>query len=430
MSKKKILIAIPTARNIEAETFKSIYDQIVPEGYQTTFQYFYGYNVDQVRNLIADWVDKGYDYLWAVDSDMSFSADTLARLLSHNKDVVTAIYRQRKTEQILEVYEHTARGGVAHMPYHKLQGRGLVEIAACGFGCVLVRAEVIRSIGYPQFKYYSALDHAHTVSEDIDFCNKAKNKGFSIWADTNILCRHIGNTYFDIVSEKTPVINNPTLDISQRLRELGSQRLIPQQHVDYIKQLPFTPKVIYDIGACVLHWTNEAKRIWPESEYVVFEAMPECEFLYKERNLKYHIGVLSDTTGKTVEFYQNTYHPGGNSYYRENVEVNPEAEQYFNETHKRSYNTVTLDAVVNLKKLPKPNLIKMDVQGAELDVLKGAQETLKECNHVILELQSVEYNKGAPLKDAVIEYMTSMGFENMGMFSTNGPDGDYYFIRN
>jgi FkbM family methyltransferase len=193
--------------------------------------------------------------------------------------------------------------------------------------------------------------------------------------------------------------------------------------------LPITPKVIYDIGACVLHWTNEAKRIWPDAEYVVFEAMPECEFLYKENKLQYHIGVLSDTTGKTVEFYQNTYHPGGNSYYRENVEVNPEAEQYFNETHKRSYTTVTLDAVVNLKKMPKPDLIKMDVQGAELDALKGAQETLKECGHVILELQSVEYNKGAPLKDVVIEYMNSIGFENMGMFSTNGPDGDYYFRK-
>jgi FkbM family methyltransferase len=157
--------------------------------------------------------------------------------------------------------------------------------------------------------------------------------------------------------------------------------------------------------------------------------MPECEFLYKENKLHYHIGVLSDTTGKTVEFYQNTYHPGGNSYYRENVEINPGAEQYFNETHKRSYNTVTLDAVVNLKKMPKPDLIKMDVQGAELDVLKGAQETLSECNHVILELQNVEYNKGAPLKDTVIEYMNSIGFENIGMFSTNGPDGDYYFRK-
>jgi FkbM family methyltransferase len=162
---------------------------------------------------------------------------------------------------------------------------------------------------------------------------------------------------------------------------------------------------------------------------VVFEAMPETEFLYKEQQLKYHIGVLSNETGKPVEFYQNTYHPGGNSYYRENPEVNPEALNYFNDSHRRVYTTVTLDAVVNLKQLPKPDLIKMDVQGAELDVLKGAVETLRNCDHVILELQTVEYNKGAPLSQSVIEYMQDLGFTVQGPFSLNGPDGDYYFSR-
>jgi len=40
---KRILIAIPTNRNIEAQTFKSIYDLIIPDGYQVEFQYFLTY---------------------------------------------------------------------------------------------------------------------------------------------------------------------------------------------------------------------------------------------------------------------------------------------------------------------------------------------------------------------------------------------------
>ena len=75
------------------------------------------------------------------------------------------------------------------------------------------------------------------------------------------------------------------------------------------------------------------------------------------------------------------------------------------------------------------DVIKLDVQGAELDVLKGAVETLADVKHVILELQVVEYNKGAPLKDEVIAYMDEQGFDCQGIFSNNGPDGDYHFVR-
>ena len=195
----RILIAIPTARNIEASTFKAIYDLEKPDNAIVTFQYFYGYNVDQVRNLIADWVVKGYDYLFSVDSDISFPPDTLKRLLNHDVDVVSGLYIQRKPgEHTLEIYETTATGGTANIPYDRLRGRGLVEIAGCGFGCVLVKAEVMQTIGYPQFKYHSAIDHRDTVSEDTDFCTKARANGFHIWADTEILCDHTGSSTYKV----------------------------------------------------------------------------------------------------------------------------------------------------------------------------------------------------------------------------------------
>ena len=70
----------------------------------------------------------------------------------------------------------------------------------------------------------------------------------------------------------------------------------------------------------------------------------------------------------------------------------------------------------------------MDVQGAELDVLKGSKNALKHCKDLILELQVVEYNKGAPLKDEVITYVEQLGFKLIsGPFCDNGPDGDYHF---
>jgi len=433
--KKRILIAIPTARNIEPETFKSIYDLKIPDGYDVNFQYFFGYNIDQIRNLIADWVVKGYDYLFSVDSDISFDSDTLEKLLNHNVDVVSGLYIQRKPGQhVLEVYEHNGYGGVSNIPYGKIKDRGLVEIASCGFGCVLVKAQVVKSIGYPQFEYHSAIDHTNTVSEDVDFCRKALEKGFRIWADTTIQCRHTGSFTFNI-DNTIPALDDSKKkdnDFSDRLRELGNQRLLPKATVDYLTLLRdnnVSPKVIYDIGACVLHWTNEAEKIWPNAEYVMFEAMKETEFLYKERGFKYNVGPLSDVSGKLIDFYQNTYHPGGNSYYIENPLVNPEAPEYFNESHKRQLVTVALDDVVKDRGFPLPDFIKMDVQGAELDILKGATETLKSVTHVILELQCVEYNTGAPQRDEVIAYMSDLGFELICQFTNAGPDGDYHFMR-
>jgi hypothetical protein len=196
--KKRILIAIPTAKNIEVDTFKSIYDLEIPEGYTADFQYFFGYNIDQIRNLIAHWACN-YDYLFSVDSDIAFESDTLKKLLAHDQDMVSGLYIQRKFgHHILELYEHNGHGGVVNIPYDKIKNKGLIEIAGCGFGCVLVKAQVFRDIGYPQFEYHSALDHANTVSEDNDFCRKARDRGFKIYADTSIQCRHIGSYTFTV----------------------------------------------------------------------------------------------------------------------------------------------------------------------------------------------------------------------------------------
>lgn len=201
MREKKVLIAIPTTKNIEAATYKAIYDQILPDNIKAEFQYFYGYNVDQVRNLIANWIVKGdYDYLFSVDYDISFPDDTLARLIAQDKDVVSGIYRQRFHEhQTLEIFEANDRGGFTHMPYEKLKGRTQpVEIGACGFGCVLVKKKVMVDIGYPQFVYHHALDHKDTFSEDLDFCRKARAKGFTIWADPTIICDHTGSYVYRV----------------------------------------------------------------------------------------------------------------------------------------------------------------------------------------------------------------------------------------
>lgn len=422
---KKILIAIPTARYIEADTFKSIYDLEIPEGHETTFQTFYGYRIDQVRNLISDWVVRGFDYLFAVDHDVTFAPDTLKKMLSHNVDVVSGIYRQRIPEQKIEIYDLNQQ----RMRMEDLAGKPLVQIGGCGFGCALVKKEVMIKVGYPQFEYYPALDHNYTISEDNDFCKKVTNAGFSIWCDPTILCGHIGATTMHVEVNFDPVL--------QRLRNLHDQPLLPQDHVNYLwkmKKDSIEPKVIYDIGACVLHWTNRAKEVWPHAKIIPIEAMDKVAELYYEKGFDQYVsGCLLSDCEEEVEFYENLEHPGGNSLYKENNQLSPLADQLFPDDKKVKRKTDTLDSIVETMGLPKPDLIKMDIQGAELKALKGATKTLESCNHLILELQHLDYNFGAPKAQEVVDYLKTIGFEMVGdgMFcgSELGVDGDYHFIR-
>jgi len=198
--KKRILIAIPSNKLIEAQTFKSIYDLIVPEGYETEFQYFWGYQVEQVRNLIAHWtVQNGFDYLFAVDSDISFPKDTLVKLLSHDKDIVSGVYIQRiPGTHTIEIMRSNEFGGVTHVDWDTIKGQGLVPIDGCGFGCALIKADVFRGISYPQFVYKSAIDHKDTISEDVYFCMRARENGFSLWCDTSVICEHTGSYTFKV----------------------------------------------------------------------------------------------------------------------------------------------------------------------------------------------------------------------------------------
>lgn len=412
--KKKILIAIPSKNDICAETFKSIYDLEVPEGYETEFQYFYGYQVDQVRNLIADWA-MNYDYLFAVDHDMTFPPDTLKKLLSHDKDIVSGLYRQRLPTQTIEIFDFNYR----HIPIEQLVNRGLIEVGGCGFGCVLVKSEVFMKMQYPHFLYQSALDHRDTKSEDTYFCKKARGLGFTVWADTSIMCGHIGQTTWAI--ELPPVIHIENL-IEARLRDLASRDDQPRDHVDYLKNMKVKPKVVYDIGACVMHWTKEARKIWPEAEIVMFDAMDHAQFLYKESGLPYWCGCpLSDVT-KEVEFYENAMDPAGNSYYKENT-------PFFTDQHKVKKVARPLDELIVEMEIPLPDLVKIDVQGAELDVLRGATKTLEKCKDIIIEMQHEEYNLGAPKVAEVTEYLNSIGFKLVDRMHAGGVDGDYHFTR-
>ena len=215
------------------------------------------------------------------------------------------------------------------------------------------------------------------------------------------------------------------------IRGLSQERTLPEDHILYLRRLKqegFEPKVVYDIGACVLHWTTEAKKVWPDAQYVLFDAFEPAQFLYDESGCAYHIGVLSDRDGREVGFYQNDWMPTGSSYYREIG--SPDHAVLFPRGSARPRITRSLDSVVTERGLPSPDFVKMDVQGSELDIVMGGLQTLASADRMILELQHSDYNEGAPKRDQVIRALQPLGWRcSAPLFSCNGPDGDYGFER-
>lgn len=419
---KKILVAIPTAKYIEVETFKSIWDMDVPDDYEVDFQFFYGYEIGGVRNCATAWaLNNGFDFLFFVDSDIVLPKNTLTNLLSADKDIISGVYIQRKSDmQVPEIYMWTEGNGSTNIPLPLLLNNGIVEVVGVGMGCCLINVNVLKEWPQPHFVYTCNKFPGDKggMSEDVFFCRKARELGFKVWCDTSLKCDHKGSTFFDV--------DPPAL---KRYRELAAQPLLPQEHVNYMKSLNLEPKVVYDIGSSVLHWSSRMRSLWPNAKFILFDALENVGSLYEENGFDdYYLGVLGAQVGEQIDFKMNEYHPGGNSMFPENMHINGHSGLYFNDRHNYRKTTNTIDNLASLYDLPKPDVVKIDVQGAEGAVISGALKTFKNVEHFILELQFTDYNIGAPKAEEMIIFMNDLGYKLQAQFTKTNVDGDFHFI--
>jgi FkbM family methyltransferase len=82
----------------------------------------------------------------------------------------------------------------------------------------------------------------------------------------------------------------------------------------------------------------------------------------------------------------------------------------------RNVPSVTLDYICKDRNASEPYLIKIDVRGAELDVLSGAKEILDRTEYLILEVSLFQFVKGGPQFYDVVVFMKSHGYFVYDMF--------------
>lgn len=189
------------------------------------------------------------------------------------------------------------------------------------------------------------------------------------------------------------------------------------------------PITILDIGACEGEDSIRYKMMFPRATIYSFEPlqrniqrMQENFFTYGlHEQIKIMPYALSDADG-WAEFYVSSGTPPG----KENTpswDYGNKSSSLLAPTRELSahFGWLNFDSTIKVKTIrlcdfcaqehiDRIDLIHMDVQGAELMVLKGAGEWLKKTKLVWLEVENVELYKSQPLKNDVERYMKTMQF--------------------
>jgi FkbM family methyltransferase len=175
--------------------------------------------------------------------------------------------------------------------------------------------------------------------------------------------------------------------------------------ISVLKEKGYYPDTILDIGAHHGNWTKDMRRIYNSCNYYLFEAIDYFELdKFNDNTTKVYKILLSDKI-EEVNWYQmkNT----GDSMFREKT-------HHFKNCEIIKRMTIDLNThILNEQILEdsKNILIKIDCQGAEIPILRGATSVFEKTDFIILEIPLFgEYNAGVPNFLEHIKYMDTIGF--------------------
>jgi len=178
--------------------------------------------------------------------------------------------------------------------------------------------------------------------------------------------------------------------------------------LENLRENGFSPVAIIDVGANVGDWSRTASSIFASSRILMFDGDPDNEaaLIKAVRDIgsrsMYFLALLGPER-KHVAFYKHKPEIGttGSS-------ILPELTSFEKEVVTLPMDT--LDSRTDGAALRAPLLLKLDVQGFELEVLKGGRRTLELSEVVIVEASLLRYNDGAPLFAEVVAFMNEEGF--------------------
>ncbi len=208
-----------------------------------------------------------------------------------------------------------------------------------------------------------------------------------------------------------------------RRRGIASGTFSSRSHESVITR--FAPMTVIDVGANGGQFSLSARLAQPTARIIAFEPLqgPSTRFrqlfatdekvslttvaLGSEPGVaEIHVSSLGHSSSLLpIGPNQTSRYPGSETSRTEEVVVS------------------TLDHEIDGHTLTHPVLLKLDVQGFELEVLGGAQATLEQVDVIVAECSFEELYVGQPLAPALVRWLDARQFELRGISDTSKVDG-------
>jgi len=187
---KKILIAVPCMDEVSALFAQSL--AMLKKIEQCAVCFKRSSLIYASRNALAELaIKEEYDYIFWLDSDMVFAPSTLEQLFRDDKDIVSGIYFKRNPPYTPVMYDMMDGDPANGLRFFDAQSYtdGLNPVAGIGLGCCLMKTDCLFDIKGKFSDWFSPIGGC---GEDLAFCYRAKECGYSIYVDTDVKLGHDG----------------------------------------------------------------------------------------------------------------------------------------------------------------------------------------------------------------------------------------------
>jgi FkbM family methyltransferase len=177
--------------------------------------------------------------------------------------------------------------------------------------------------------------------------------------------------------------------------------------LDDLKARGFRPAGILDVGANLTEWSLECRERFPNAAYTLIEPQPEMTpRLEAFRRLAPGARIIAAGAGpEPGELVQTIWDDlKGSSF------LPPTDPALVQAGRQRRVPIVTIDSLYADGTMPRPDLVKLDIQGFELEALKGAGSLFGHTDLFILEVSLFRFMPGQPMLSEVIRFMEERGY--------------------